>query len=99
MAVSHLKNARYASNFFVTSWLNNQIEVIRAGVPGPGQLGPHNLALGNYRTFISEFISGTTRKAVEVDAVYNPTTGSVYLIKAAGKADFDGMCSVEYLKS
>jgi hypothetical protein len=82
--------------FFVADWVNHQIDVIPAGVPGAGQIGPHTLpVLGKeYVVSVYKTVGVNLRKPVGLDILVNIATGVVSLRKAPLAAAFDGVVTL-----
>ena len=83
--------ATFRSSFTIADWAagtDNEITIVRTGVSGVGEIGPHNLPLDDI--YLIQVIRDLTDEIVDVGIEVNPTTGDVTLTKTGLGADFDG---------
>ena len=68
----------------------NTIKVLQTGVPGLGEIGPHELA--NYDTYQVQVwdLSGTRSELVDAEIQVDKTTGDIIIQKASLGANFAG---------
>ena len=84
-------------NFSSTDWVNNQIEIIYTGTPGPGQIGPHTLTLGCLNAEIYQLISSPlgTFKKVDVQIIINDSNRHIFLLKSPLPGVFSGRVLID----
>lgn len=75
-------------HFEVTDWVDHKIEVIAAGTPTVGQIGPHNLTASCVNSQVWQDETSRFRE-VGVEIRIDPTTKSVTLWKSP-RYDFKG---------
>ena len=83
-----------AIRFDGLDWVNNRIEVLRIGVPGAGQIGPHNLTTPYFQAQVYKDIPIGARQ-VSVNIIVDETTGNLFLYKSALAPNFDGYIALE----
>lgn len=86
----------FRSAFFAANWsagTANQIRIIKSGVPGPGQIGPHNLGVAStYLVQVYRDNGGTEPEAelVDIQVKVDDVSGDIVLIKTGLSTAFDG---------
>lgn len=81
--------------FSQMDWVNNKLEIIKAGTPASGQIGPHNLVSNTtYNINIFKNLGGDDFKPIELSVKVNRSTGLVTLHKAALATNFDGYANI-----
>lgn len=76
-------------------WDNNKLEIIKAGTPLVGQIGPHNLTTGTMLNVnVFRDLGSSEFRQVHLGVKINRDTGLVTLKKAALASDFSGYANI-----
>src|SRR3972149_919250 len=94
MSTYHNIYISYKGSFVAADWqagVPNEIRIVREGVPGPGQKGPHGLPFpGSVIVHVFEAIGMGALERVEVEQAMYSFTGDIVLRKSGLSPDFDG---------
>jgi len=91
-----IHNEKVCLSFDVSDWVNNQIEIIASGVPGPGQIGPHTYATSNcFQVQVYKRIAINACKEVFTAIVVDCNTRSIYLRKTSLPPAFNGKVIID----
>lgn len=84
-------------NFTAANWNGgNTILVIPSGIPGPGQIGPHGIPVGNTLYSKIQLKSGSQYQEVFVEADFDSVTNTILITKSSSYPAFDGAILVSY---
>ena len=91
-----LHNEKVCLDFAISDWVNNQIEIIATGIPGPGQIGPHTYDAANcFQVQVYKKIAVNIGKEVFTSIVINGNTKSIYLRKTSLPPAFNGKVIID----
>ena len=93
---------RTANEIFFTAqdWRNkNFLRIIRTGIPGANEVGPHNLPVGGYIINIYQNNGNIDLKHVLTDILIDRTTGTITLWKSGQVIPFSGRAELVYAAS
>lgn len=82
-------------DFQITDWVNNQITVIKSGVPVvPGEIGPHGISATCFDVTINKD-DGTRFRRVFTNIYIDKATQNIILIKSGAYPNFKGRVIIE----
>jgi len=84
--------------FSASDWDGLFLSVIRAGVPGVGQVGPHGLPLETYDVTVYQDEVFGWQRDLDVDVRTNLVTGEVLLIRCARSRAFSGRVVIDWAR-
>lgn len=85
-----------ALNFTIANWSGNTLTIIPSGVPGPGQIGPHNIPVGNVIYTKVQMKTGSQYEEVFIESDYDSVTNTILLTKSSSVSAFDGAILLSY---
>lgn len=85
-----------AVNFTAANWLGNTLTVIASGTPGAGQVGPHNIPVGNVIHTKVQMKTGSQYEEVFIESDYDSVTNTILITKSSSVSAFDGAILLSY---
>jgi hypothetical protein len=82
--------------FTAANWSGDNLTVIPSGVPGPGQVGPHNIPTGQIIHTKIQMKTGVLYEDVFIESDYDITTNTILLKKSSTVSAFDGSILLSY---
>lgn len=82
--------------FTAANWSGNTITVIPSGVPGAGQIGPHNIPSGKVLYTSTQMKTGSQYQEVFIEVNYDLSSNTIVIQKTSDYPAFDGAILISY---
>ena len=83
-------------SFTTANWSGDTITVIPTGTPGPGQIGPHNIALGSILYGKVQIQTGSFYEDAFIEIDFDSVTNTLVITKASSYPAFNGAILISY---